>query len=91
MKTYLDCIPCFFKQGLYAARIAGFDSRKQKEVLDEIAGIIPDIPLDSSPPAIALHVYQVIKESSGVKDPYKKTKEEYIDLALQLYPELKKW
>ncbi len=90
MKTYLDCIPCFFKQGLSAARIAGLDSKKQKEVLDEIARIIPDIPLNLSPPEIALKVYKAIKEGSGVEDPYKEIKEEYIDLALQLYPELKK-
>jgi uncharacterized protein with ATP-grasp and redox domains len=40
MKTYLDCILCFFRQGLTAARMASLDSKKQKEVLDEIAKIV---------------------------------------------------
>jgi uncharacterized protein with ATP-grasp and redox domains len=90
MKTYLDCIPCFFRQGLTAARMAGLNSRGQKEILDEIARIIPDIPLESSPPEIGRNVYKAIKEISGIEDPYKKVKKEYIELALRLYPELKK-
>lgn len=90
MKTYLDCIPCFFRQGLTAARMAGLNSRGQKEILDEIARIIPDIPLESSPPEIGRNIYKAIKEISGLEDPYKKVKKEYIELALRLYPELKK-
>lgn len=90
MKTYLDCIPCFFRQGLTAARMAGLNSKGQKEILDEIARIIPYIPLESSPPEIGRNVYKAIKEISGLEDPYKKVKKEYIELALRLYPELKK-
>ena len=90
MKTYLECIPCFFKQGLSAARIAGLAPDEQKKVLIEIAGILPDIPMEASPPEIALHVYKAIRKSSGVQDPFKRIKDKYISLALGLYPELKK-
>ncbi|GAG84370.1 unnamed protein product, partial [marine sediment metagenome] len=37
MKTYLDCIPCFFRQGLEAARMVTDDEEKQRKILDEIA------------------------------------------------------
>jgi hypothetical protein len=70
--------------------MAGLNSKGQKEILDEIARIIPDIPLESSPPEIGRIVYKAIKEISGLEDPYKKVKKEYIELALRLYPELKK-
>ncbi|GAG96241.1 unnamed protein product, partial [marine sediment metagenome] len=30
MRTYLDCIPCFYRQALDAARIAGADELIQK-------------------------------------------------------------
>lgn len=70
MKTYLDCIPRFFKQGLSAARIAVLDSKEQKEVLDEIARIIPNIPLNSSPPEIAPclsgRICKVLRKCAGV-------------------------
>ena len=31
MRTYLDCVPCFFTQALKAARIAGADENMQKK------------------------------------------------------------
>jgi len=89
MKTYLDCIPCFFKQGLRAARISGLNDKKQKKILDGIAKVIPDIPLEASPPEIAMDIYKVIKEVSGVVDPFKEVKNRYVDFSLNLYPDLK--
>lgn len=89
MKTYLECIPCFFKQGLFASRVAKLDPKTQKKILDGIAEIIPEISLDSSPPEIALHVYNSIRENSSIEDPFKEKKEENIEIALEMYPELK--
>ena len=45
MKTYLDCIPCFFRQGLDTARMTTQDKKIQKNILDEIAMVIPEFPL----------------------------------------------
>ena len=50
MKTYLECISCFFKQALEAARMAGADDETQKKILDEVAKAIPGIKLTSTPP-----------------------------------------
>lgn len=36
MKTYLDCIPCFMRQALWAGRIAVHDEKKMKEFLDPV-------------------------------------------------------
>ena len=38
MRTYLDCIPCFFKQALESARMAGANEFVQKKIMDEIEG-----------------------------------------------------
>ena len=89
MKTYLDCIPCFFKQALEAARTAGADESKQKKVLDELAGLIPKIPLAASPPEIGREIYKLVAEISGNKDPFMAIKENSNKLALALYPKLK--
>ena len=48
MKTYLDCIPCFFRQALEAARIAGANPKTQKRILDKLAKILPEFSLNSS-------------------------------------------
>ena len=89
MKTYLDCIPCFFKQALDAARIAGADEIKQKQIVDKISQLIPDFPLDASPPEMGREIYSLVGKISGVKDPFKGIKENSNKFALKLYPELK--
>ena len=89
MKTYLECIPCFFRQALFAARAATRDERKAKEVLDRVAGLIPRIPLDSPPPETARLVYGAVREVTGVVDPFNAYKEKSIENALSLYGELK--
>ena len=89
MKTYLDCIPCFFRQALQAARIAGSDELTQKKILDRLSQIIPDFPLDKSPPEMSRIVYQLVRELTGKEDPFKSVKDKYNRIALDFYSELK--
>lgn len=90
MKTYLECIPCFLKQALFAAGAATTDDRRIKDVLDAVARLIPDISLESSPPEMATRVYALVKEITGVQDPFERIKEESIENALSRYADLKK-
>jgi len=89
MNTYLECIPCFLKQALFAARAATTDEKKVKRVLDRVAGLIPEIPLDNPPPETARLVYSAIREVTGVTDPFKAYKDISIEKALSLYDELR--
>ena len=89
MKTYLDCIPCFYRQALDAARIAGTDEIMQKQIVDIISRLIPDFPLEASPPEMGREIYSLVGKISGVKDPFKEIKENSNKFALKLYPELK--
>ncbi|MEA2052095.1 MAG: ARMT1-like domain-containing protein [Euryarchaeota archaeon] len=89
MRTYLDCIPCFFNQALRAGRIATGDERKLKKLLDEIGLMLRDIPLESSPPETGMLIYEKVREMTGVFDPYKELKMASTEKALALYPALK--
>ena len=89
MKTYLDCIPCFFKQALEAARLAGADDRKQKEIIDNLCRMIPGFSLQMSPPEMGLLIYRMVNRITGQDDPYKDIKEMSNKLALDIYPPLK--
>ena len=89
MKTYLDCIPCFFKQALSAARETGADEVQQKKILDEISLAIPEISYSLSPPYMSRIVYGTISKITGVADPFKKEKIKSNKLVLKLYPQLK--
>lgn len=90
MKTYLDCIPCFFKQALFACRVVTDDEKKIKLVLDRIGAFLPEIPLTSSPPETGREIYRIISEVTQVDDPFKEIKRESIRSALKLYPDLKR-
>ncbi|MCK4237061.1 MAG: DUF89 family protein [Candidatus Krumholzibacteria bacterium] len=89
MKTYLECIPCFFKQAIRAARLVTDDEELIKRLLDEVGVMLKEIPLDSKPPEMARLVYGKIKEITGNEDPYRELKKENIEKALSLYPALK--
>lgn len=89
MKTYLDCIPCFFQQALRAARIAGADDESTKHLLDQIALTIPTIPMDQTPPETGAIIYRHIREIIDSPDPYKELKHHTIRQAQALYPGVK--
>ncbi|MFA5725491.1 MAG: ARMT1-like domain-containing protein [Candidatus Omnitrophota bacterium] len=89
MKTYLDCIPCFFRQALEGARIVQASPRQQKRIIDEFAGKIPKISLISSPPEIARLGYAILKKISPNGDPYKEIKQKSNRIALRLLGKLR--
>jgi uncharacterized protein with ATP-grasp and redox domains len=89
LKTYLDCLPCFFRQALGAARAATDDERIQRKVMDTVAEMIPAFPLDITPPEIAQQVYRVVYQITGNDDPYREAKKQSNEKALSLYPRLK--
>ena len=89
MRTYLDCIPCFFAQALKAARVAGADENMQKKILDEVSKLVPDLPLESTPPEMGRIVYQLVNKLTGNEDPFREIKKDSNQLILNLYPKLK--
>ncbi len=90
MRIYLDCLPCFFRQALEAARAASDDAYVHRRVLDSVASMIPEIPLDARPPEIAHQVHTLISRITGNSDPYREAKTKANEMALALYPRLKK-
>jgi len=89
MRTYLDCIPCFFKQALEAARLAGASPKEQRDVINHVARKLPFFPLSASPPAMGKIVYGGVRKITKKADPYKFIKAKSNLLALRLYKTLK--
>lgn len=89
MKTYLDCIPCFFRQALQAVRMVTDDEAKQKAVLDAVAKEIPKLSPNASPPEMGHVIYGTVKKVANHKDPYNYLKALYNQKALSVYPQLK--
>jgi len=90
MKTYVDCIPCFFKQALEAARIAGADEYMQREIMNDVARTIPSFSMDASPPVMARTIYSLVRERTQIEDPYLDIKNKSNHMALGLAEQIRK-
>jgi len=72
VETYLECYACFLRQGLEAARIAGLDETKQKQVSNGITEILKGMDLAATPPQIAQIIHKRIRDQVGVQIPTEK-------------------
>jgi uncharacterized protein with ATP-grasp and redox domains len=90
MRIYLDCISCFIRQALDAARLATDDERIHEEVIRGVLRMSADLDMSLSPPAIGQKVHRLIRELTGKEDPYRRAKSRFNELALGLYPGLRK-
>ncbi len=89
MKTYFECIPCFMQQALKAGKMTAKDDRQLKTILDETGCLVKTFSMESTPAEYGAEVYKLIREITGVEDPYKEIKKQSIKEAKELYPELK--
>ncbi len=89
MRTYLDCIPCAIRQVLDSVRMITDDESVQAEIVQETLGLWREVDMHQSPPAMAQKVHRLVRERTGVADPYLEVKNRFNALALAMYPELK--
>jgi uncharacterized protein with ATP-grasp and redox domains len=88
MRTYLDCYPCFLRQALDAARMAGAGAEQQKVVVDRVLDVLTQVEPSSTPPEIGYRVHRIVRQVVGNSDPYQAAKEAGTRQALALYPRL---
>lgn len=74
MKSFLDCIPCFLRQSLEAARMATKDEIVHGIVLKEVMKYLQKVSFENSPPELSRGVHAIIRNVTKSKDPYKQVK-----------------
>ncbi len=89
MKTYLDCIPCFFNQIIRTGRLLHMDEAVIMDMLGEFGASVRDFRMDVPPPRTAVALYDMIARHTGSDDPFRQIKEESTRTALSFYPELR--
>ncbi|MBW2732951.1 MAG: DUF89 family protein [Deltaproteobacteria bacterium] len=89
MKSYLECIPCFFHQALRASRIATDDEKLHKQVLDELGALVSEMSLEITPPETGRLVYRKVMEVTGNPDPFRELKRESTREAFARYSAVK--
>jgi len=86
VKLDLECVVCFVKQALKAARLATDDVSTQEKVLKATLSKLLNSSWNVSTPRLAHEVYRIIREVTGVNDPYAEIKKKSNDEALRMYP-----
>ncbi len=90
MDIKLDCLPCIFRQALEQSRMSTTEQRLIREILDDYAKLIPQLAEDEIAPAIVGRIHQIIKEKTGVEDPYQAFKLKHMKVAMELVPQVEK-
>jgi len=89
MRAYLECIPCFLRQGLEAIKMSTGDDETREMVLREVIAYLSREKWTKIIPEIGTNVHRIVKRATGNVDPYEQLKNKYNRLASKLYPKLK--
>lgn len=88
MNTHLDCIPCFLRQSLEAARQVTGDALVQEQIVRDVLRMTAELDFRQSPPLVGQAIRRRMREMTGVKDPYQEAKSRFNRLAMDALPDL---
>ncbi|MDX9722822.1 MAG: ARMT1-like domain-containing protein [Myxococcota bacterium] len=89
MKTSLDCLPCFVRQALEAARFVSDDPALHEQLARELLRSLAELDFAQSPPLVAQQLHRRLRALSGNPDPYRSAKDHANALALAALPALR--
>lgn len=89
MRIFLDCIPCFIRQALDAARLSTNDKQIHEKVVREVIILAKDLDMSQSPPVMGQKIHRLIRELVGTEDPYRDVKKQFNNASLQLYSKMR--
>lgn len=86
MRTFLDCYPCFLRQGLDAARHAGANENLQAKIIQKSLLLLAEAHPASRPPEISALIHRIVRAETGNHDAYLALKKNSTQEALALLP-----
>jgi uncharacterized protein with ATP-grasp and redox domains len=89
MKTYFECLPCFVRQALDAARQATDDEKLHETILRKVLHAAGAMDLSQPTPVMIGVVHRLVRETTGSSDPYRSVKDLFNRSMMALYPEYK--
>jgi len=88
MHTALECIPCFARQALEAARFVTDDRTVHEQILRDVLRSAAEMDLAQCPPVVGQRIHRRLRQLTGVDDPYRAVKDRFNRMALDMLPEL---
>lgn len=88
MITSLDCIPCFVRQALEAARFITDSPAVHERIMRSILLEVAKMDFSQSPPAFGQKLHRALRDLTRVDDPYREIKNQFNQAALEMLPDL---
>jgi hypothetical protein len=88
MRTALECIPCFVRQAMEAARFVTDDFSVHEQVLRDVLRWTAEMDLSECPPRVGQRIHRRLRELTGAADPYRGPKDRFNRLAMEMLPDL---
>ena len=89
MKLHLECVPCYIRQALEAAKMATDDRRLHERILRESLIVASKFDAYSNGFILQANIKKVMVKILPATDPYREVKEKYNHIALGLVDNLK--
>jgi len=86
----LDCIPCFIRQALEAARFITDDPAVHEQAIRAVLRMAAEMDLSQSPPWMGQMIHRHLRQITAAEDPYRAAKDRFNQLALLMLPDLRK-
>lgn len=93
MKVARECIQCLARQVVEIAEEATSNVTMQEEIIKKSLEELAKIDFNETAPEIAFRMHQHAKKITGINDPYDKLKEQYNEIAEEIYERIneEKW
>lgn len=93
MKISRECIHCLARQAVEIADEATSDAAMQEEIIKRSLKELGEMDFNETAPEIAYRMHQHAKNITGINDPYVRLKEQYNEIAKEIYERIteEKW
>ncbi len=86
MKTRYECLPCYVRQAMDRTLLYVQDDNERQAILREVFTTLSHMDFSLTPPEIAADIQRIIREHTGVDDPYREERFQQNAIALSLLP-----
>ena len=93
MKISRECIHCLARQAVEIAEEATSDVTMQEVIIKRSLKELGEMDFNETAPEVSFRMHQHAKDISGIDDPYKRLKEQYNEIANEIYNRIidEKW
>jgi damage-control phosphatase, subfamily I len=89
MKTFHECLPCFVNQALSALKRANGTPEQTEKAMRAVFVELSCMDFNATPPVTGTRIYRMIRNITGIDDPYAADKRQYNAFAKSLLPDIR--